>query len=706
MTRARALRTLLPAIFFLAWALLFTFPLVARLGDAVVQSRGGDAWLHMWNLWWVDKALVHLNQNPYYTNFLYHPTGLNLYYQSLNLFNALLSIPLQHLFGLTAAFNLLVVANLMMDGLAAYRLCLDRTGSAPASLVGGALFASTPLLGTSLDLGQLDEVTVWWVPLYILALWRALESPGAVWKHGGGRRATLAAGLSLVGASLATWYFTAGLAVFTAIFVPAYLLQRRGGPRAWGHAATKLGAAVAIFLLLLSPLLAAMVGERLGGATYMLSTRAAAVFNSADLAALLLPGRALTEVNRHGSSVAIGYVALALGMVGLAWRWRKLWPVALAFGGLVLMSMGPELQVGGTLTGIKLPYALVDNVPFIGASRQPLRFLATAGACLSLLAAYGVAYLVERLRMPRPAAVVPIAAVVLIAVELFALPRVLASTAISPAYTFIKERGQPGAVLDLPADALSARALLYQTYHEWPIVGGYTSRHFPYPFADAAPGTAQLYHADPDPLVAPDILSPSPADTALRSLDYYGIRYVVVSKEQLDTGRYGRLEEVIAALFSARDKVYEDDSSVVYAAPRQTIQGNGLAANAPLVGLGSGWHKVEPNPLHRWTGSNVTDGNGYIWVGIPPGAAGTYTLRTTVYAYKGPRTLSIVLNGNTLRTEEVGESFKEITVNLGRLGVGNHALLLRAHELPENPPGDQRKLAIGATKIEIVRTGP
>src|SRR5207253_845126 len=127
--------------------------------------------------------------------------------------NGLLSIPLQHLFGLTAAYNLLMLANLTMDGLAAYWLCLDRTRSVGASLVGGALFAAAPLLGTSLDLGQLDEMTVWWVPLYILALWRALGSPGPVWKPGGGRRAALAAGVCLVGASLATWYFTAGLVI-------------------------------------------------------------------------------------------------------------------------------------------------------------------------------------------------------------------------------------------------------------------------------------------------------------------------------------------------------------------------------------------------------------------------------------------------------------------------------------------------------------
>src|SRR5436853_2257845 len=173
----RALRpnVFLPPLFFLAWAVPFTLPLVAHLGDAVTLARGGDAWLHIWDLWWANKALVDLHQDPYQTTYLLYPTGLNLYYHSLDLFNGLVSIPLQHLFDLTTAYNLLMLANLTMDGLAAYWLCLDRTHSTGAALVGGTLFASAPLLSTSVDLGQLDEVTVWCVPLYILASWRILD---------------------------------------------------------------------------------------------------------------------------------------------------------------------------------------------------------------------------------------------------------------------------------------------------------------------------------------------------------------------------------------------------------------------------------------------------------------------------------------------------------------------------------------------------
>jgi hypothetical protein len=654
----------------------------------------------------VDKAVVDLHQNPYLTTYLYYPTGLNLYYHSLDLLNALASIPLQHLFNLTAAFNLMLLANLTLDGLAAYWLCRERTGSVEAGLVGGALFASTPLLGTSLDFGQLDEVTVWWVPLYILALWRALDSPGPVWKRGSGRRATLCAGLCLVGASLATWYFTAGLVVFTVAFVPLYLLRSSGGgarqywSRLW-TAGLKVAAAVALFVVLLSPLLWAMISERLSGATYMLPAARTTVANSADLLAVFAPPRLdLPTLNAHYSVVALGYVALVLTVLGLVARRNITLPLGVALLALVVMSLGPVLQVAGNETGIPMPYALLNNVPFIGASRQPLRFLATAGMVLSLIAAYGFAWLMTRIRSSGQRAGVTAGALLLVALELFGVPRQLATTQADQSVAFLRASVETGAVIELPYDEYSSLSLLHQIAHERPIVGGYTSRHFPYLFADAAPGLAQLVHGDPAPLLDEDVLTPAVQQTAQHSLDYYGIRYVVVHKRDLATGRYGTLEEVLDALFGGETPTYEDDDVAIYRTPATNIA---PGEQLPLVGLGSGWHAAEPNPTHRWTGSNVTDGNALVWIGIPPAAEGPYRLQMTAYSYEKPRTVTIELDGRPRAEQALTPAFTNIDIDLGHLQAGNHILLLKAHEPPDSPPGDERKLAIGTTHLAVVR---
>ena len=255
-------------------------------------------------------------------------------------------------------------------------------------------------------------------------------------------------------------------------------------------------------------------------------------------------------------------------------------------------------------------------------------------------------------------------------------------------------------MIEGPYDEYSSLSLLHQTAHERPIVGGYTSRHFPYPFADAAPGLAQLVSADPAPLDGEDVLSPAVSDTAAQSLDFYNIRYVVAHKAELATGRYGALEEVLAALFGGDSPAYEDDDVTIYrAAGRQVTPGGTL----PLVGLGSGWHGIEPAPTHRWTGSNVTDGNALVWIGIPHASEGTYRLQMTAYSYEKPRTVTIELDGKPISQQALTPAFSDLDIDLGRLQAGNHILLLRVHEPPESPPGDERKLAIGTTRIAVVR---
>lgn len=708
MTPGRAGRALLPVVFFLVWAIAFTFPLALRLSDAVILARGGDAWLHIWDLWWANKSLVELHQSPYYTTMLYYPSGLNLYYHSLDIVNGIVSIPLQRLFGLTSAYNLLMLANLTLDGLAAYWLCLDRTKSAGASLVGGALFASAPLLGTSVNLGQLDEVTVWWIPLYVLALWRVLDSPGPVWAAGGGKRATMVAGICLAGAALATWYFAAGLAIFTLFFVIAYGLSKGNGlgPLAWWQigwqAAGKVGAAWALFALMLSPLLWAMIRERLSGATYMLPALGTTIFNSVDVVGLFLPARAVApSINGHGGNVALGYVAIVLSLLGLVVAWRKLWPLAVALVAVIIMSLGPELLVMGNNTGIPMPYALLNNVPFVGASRQPLRFLATAGMALSLLSAFGARFALDRFARveigraavraaSRTAILVTLALLALIVAELFELPRTMTTTQVGPAYTFLRDSAQPGAVMEVPVDRWAAGALLDQTVHGKPIVGGYTSRHFPYPLsALPVPGVSQLYGGDPTALVAQDILSPAVSETALAGLDQYNVRYVVAHKADLAEARYQGLKDALSRIYSKGDIVYDDTQVTVYKTP-------GSKSTLPLVGLGAGWYEPEGGggPIHRWTNGSAT-----VWLNIR--AEGNYKLSATAYSYSVPRTLSITLDGRTLLQKQVGTGFQPIEVDLGSLAQGEHTILLQTREPPETPPGDNRPISLGFTRLAI-----
>src|SRR5687768_1234026 len=62
-------------------SLVLTYPLVTTLGTEVIG--GGDVWQHIWNLWWVKEALVEGPTNPYFTDLLYYPDGVGLYFHTL-----------------------------------------------------------------------------------------------------------------------------------------------------------------------------------------------------------------------------------------------------------------------------------------------------------------------------------------------------------------------------------------------------------------------------------------------------------------------------------------------------------------------------------------------------------------------------------------------------------------------------------------------
>src|SRR4028118_916634 len=90
------------------------------------------------------------------------------------------------------------------------------------------------------------------------------------------------------------------------------------------------------------------------------------------------------------------------GRAGAVVGWRraggKFW-VALALLALVL-SMGTELQVGRNLTGIPLPFRLLEFVPGMDAIAKPERFVVLARLCMGVLAAWGALWVIQTLAGP------------------------------------------------------------------------------------------------------------------------------------------------------------------------------------------------------------------------------------------------------------------------------------------------------------------
>ena len=160
---------------YLGLTMLVTWPLVLNFATAV--PGGGDSWQFYWNLWWIERALVELQTSPFFTTLVHFPHGSDLYFHTLNLLPSVLVMPVVALFGLAVGYNVIAFAGFVLGGYGAYRLAhyLLPDGNATerhlAAFVAGAAFTFTSYHVVHL-LGHLDMMSVQWLPLYALFLFK------------------------------------------------------------------------------------------------------------------------------------------------------------------------------------------------------------------------------------------------------------------------------------------------------------------------------------------------------------------------------------------------------------------------------------------------------------------------------------------------------------------------------------------------------
>lgn len=116
-------------IFYFAVSLIITFPLILNVRDSFAFLAGSsenldgsqsDVSYWIWIFWWSKKALFELKVNPFFSNYLFYPTGINLLPGYDNYINVLLSLLLQPFFGVILSYNLIIILNFVFTGLAAF----------------------------------------------------------------------------------------------------------------------------------------------------------------------------------------------------------------------------------------------------------------------------------------------------------------------------------------------------------------------------------------------------------------------------------------------------------------------------------------------------------------------------------------------------------------------------------------------------------
>jgi hypothetical protein len=739
-------------LLYLLLALVATWPLALHATDSVIglnmpgdTNVGVDAYQHTWHHWWVAEALAH-GRSPFFTDRLYYPEGIDLFWQTVGFTQGIVSAPVTLALGPVAGVNFTIFLSFVVGGYAAFLLARRLSGSTGGALVAGAIYAFSPYHIQKVVEGSIELGAIQWLPLYVLSLYALLERPN--W-----RRALLAAALLLV-VSLGAWYYGLFSVMFTGMMAAVWASQgflrtrsleartaepqnrrtvgpgtkeqknkrTKAQPTTYSETESAQPSAISTLLWGLSPILIwllvlapkiATIGQSIDQSTWDL--RAAQIDHSADLIDFFLPnplhplwGDALRSW-RSGLynnpltfwNVALGWVGLALGLYGLAAAWRRTWRWGALLLLLFILGLGPALRVFGYQTEIPLPFGLIGGLPGIRMSHRPGHIVVIMTLMLAILAAFGTARLLKsQPRAWRPLLIGGLAACVLL-VDGLAQPLVIIQRTVPAFYRALP--APDGGLMALPmyVNINQIDHMYNQMTHGWPIFAGYVARPPEYRFVYETDGISQLREgrAEPD-----DIVSPGWPESGRRALAAHRIRYIALDLTVL------RAERKLAA---GKDEYFAEVRSLL----EQLGVGAPVAADAdleayvvpgdwpvgPVAALGEGWRGLESQPdtgyRWRWMGERAV-----IRLFNPHGMPLEASIRFELASYKAQREVTLLLDGLPAGTFPVGTDRGVRELHL-TLPPGEHLLTLSAPAEPD-PASSGEPISVRAFSVSFAFSEP
>lgn len=166
-------------LFYLGLALITTFPLALHFKSFALGDLKSDMWKHIWGFWWIKNSLFTDFCFPLQTDLLNFPRGGSIFF--IDSLGALLSIPLQLLWGLIPAYNLMVILNLTLAGFFAYELCFYLSKNRWAAVTGGVVYAFSAYFYSNLISGITEALNIPWIPLFLMYFLKSLREKG--WKN-------------------------------------------------------------------------------------------------------------------------------------------------------------------------------------------------------------------------------------------------------------------------------------------------------------------------------------------------------------------------------------------------------------------------------------------------------------------------------------------------------------------------------------------
>jgi hypothetical protein len=689
-------------VFYLVVAIGLTWPMATHFTSAIAGANPVPGYLYaspedgiqnVWNIWWTLQALS-AGQNPFWSDKLFYPDGVQLYVQTVGLINFLPVLPVATLFGPVAGFNSALLLAMAGSGYAAFLLVRFFTPRVGLALLAGLLFTASPLHMFKLQIHQLNLVSLQWLTLYLLALLHLARAPS--WRT---VAATVATVLLVL---LGDWYWLL-IALMVSIPWAVFALIESSQRLRLLRAFAAVGAGVVLVSLPLliglyqarhrlppegprGPIWEAYIAGFSSDALGMLAPNILHPLWGERLWALSRPAH--TNFAIDGWYVAVGWVLLACGLLGLPELWRRQRPLAVLGLAAWLLALGPTLQIAYQQTGIPLPYALIQDLPLVQLARRPSLFVVVVQLVLLVAAVLGLERLLAR-QTPRRAALLlaGLSALALIELAPPGLPQ-RRQIALDPPPLMRELAARPGAVADLPfRQTEDGRSLLNQMGHGQPIIGGYVARWPTYPALERSPllnALARLTY-EPEDIIPLD-------QRALQAMQCaYPIRHIILFEPDLRAGDDSLVATLTSALAGGAVYRQHQGDYIWYELPVPA------PPCPPFVSLGAGWDGVEQQDAVRWR-----------WMGEhaavvlvnPAEHAQQVELSMHLEAYDSARPLEVLLNDTPLGVWQVHAGEPRNYRLYVSLAPGVNQLSMRAPATPE--PGSARMLSLRAYGLRLI----
>jgi hypothetical protein len=421
---------------------VWTSPTSRTLGGGV-----GDPGDFMWFLRWTPFA-VERHLSPFFTDYLNHPYGVNLMWNTWIPLPGLLLAPVTLAWGPVLTVNILLVLAFGLSSWSAYLAIRRYVPGHGAAVVGGLIYGFSPAMRAHSH--HLNLILVFLLPLLLILVDEILVRQ---------RRSPVWLGVALGGVAGAQVLVGEELLVATALLGGALLVVLMAmHPRAVAGRVRFALTAFVVAAVIFAAVVAWPFKVQLTGPARVRSDITSEVRGSSDLLATVTPNRlvaiappaALRFGDRFlGSAETYLGVPLLLAVFSIAVARRSRPVVRVGFAMFLVslvLSFGGQLRVAGEATGVPLPWAAMERMPLV-QNMVPARLALLTALFAGLLLAVALQELWQRGGWWRRSGAVAAAVLVLVFI---APPRPLSSRNVQVPTFFATS-----AVRTLPQDAVT-----------------------------------------------------------------------------------------------------------------------------------------------------------------------------------------------------------------------------------------------------------